>query len=583
MDTSSIESNESYHPTMSKEDIVINEGDEESIEQRFEKSPTNLSRRKSNNSELSKIISGIKDDNNQPYEDIALAELVLAHQLTHQEIQETNDLENNIGTIPSGVSGDNVPQPDEGFAWVIAIISMLAIFATWGSNASYGVFLNYYTRNSTFEGADMYDFALIGGMVVFLAQSTAPITTLLYQIFGLRTIVITGIILQTAGYVLASFAKKLWQLYLTQGLMIGLSFSLVYLPATLVLPTWFDKNRAFAFGIAVSGAGLGGIVFALSVDHVIRISGNQYWGLRLTALIALVSALPNLFLKPRIPTQQSWSKTLNWKFIKANINKIIDPKVFQSWSLRALALWFGLSLLGYVVMLFSLSSYATAMGLSDKQASNLTALLNAGQVIGRPTIGLFSDRLGRVNTASFLGLLIAIMIFAFWINAVTYAALIPYSLIIGGIIGIGSTLCQPIAGDLILDISQLPAAWSMLNICVGFFCLAAEVIALSLKQPNSPKPFLHCQIFAGCCFIACLILSMLIRQCLVQKVLTKRLASTLEAIEEINEPKRYLTINDLNDQSHNLELLNQRRARYEYLLMGGVKHYFIRLFYPLKV
>lgn len=583
METSSIESNESYHPNISKEDVVVDEGDDESIERRFEKSPTNLSRRKSNNSELSKILSGIKDDINQPYEDIALAELVLAHQLTRQEVEGVTDLENNVESIPSGVSGDNVPQPDEGFSWVIAIVSMLAIFATWGSNASYGVFLNYYTHNNTFEGADMYDFALIGGIVVFLAQSTAPITTLLYQIFGLRTIVIVGIILQTAGYVLASFAKSLWQLYLTQGLMIGLSFSLVYLPATLVLPTWFDKYRAFAFGIAVSGAGLGGIVFALSVDHVIRISGNQYWGLRLTALIALVSALPNLFLKPRIPTQQPLSKTLNWKFIKANTNKIIDPKVFKSWSLRALSLWFGLALLGYVVMLFSLSSYATAMGLSDKQASNLTALLNAGQVIGRPTIGLCSDRFGRVNTASFLGLCIAIMIFAFWINATTYAELIPFSLIIGAIIGIGSTLCQPIAGDLILDISQLPAAWSMLNICVGFFCLAAEVIALSLKKPNATKPFLHCQIFAGCCFIACLILSMLIRQTLVRKVLSKRLASTHEAIEEINEPKRYLTINDLNDQSQQLELLNERRVRYEYLLMGGIKHFLIRLFYPMKV
>jgi hypothetical protein len=60
----------------------------------------------------------------------------------------------------------------------MAICGRLAIFSTWGSNTSHGVFLNYYLSNQTLANTKEYDYAFIRGLVMFFAQFLAPIATL---------------------------------------------------------------------------------------------------------------------------------------------------------------------------------------------------------------------------------------------------------------------------------------------------------------------------------------------------------------------------------------------------------------------
>jgi len=78
------------------------------------------------------------------------------------------------------------------------------------------------------------------------------------------------------------------------------------------------------------------------------------------------------------------------------------------------------SMLGYIVLLFSLPNYAQSVGLTSRQGALIGALLNLGQGLGRPPIGYFSDSVGRINiagTATFLSGLFALVI---WIFAKSY-------------------------------------------------------------------------------------------------------------------------------------------------------------------
>ena len=109
----------------------------------------------------------------------------------------------------------------------MAICAMMAMFSTWGANAGYGVFLNYYLDSNTFPEATKYDFALIGGIVVFMANILSPLSALLYKMLGFRFVCCIGIIFQTLGWICASFAKRIWHLYLTQGVLVGISFLLI--------------------------------------------------------------------------------------------------------------------------------------------------------------------------------------------------------------------------------------------------------------------------------------------------------------------------------------------------------------------
>ena len=73
---------------------------------------------------------------------------------------------------------------------------------------------------------------------------------------------IAGAILAAAGLALSLAATSVIVLYFTIGILTGLGFGLIYLPAIVSVSIYFEKKRAFATGIAVCGSGLGTFIFA---------------------------------------------------------------------------------------------------------------------------------------------------------------------------------------------------------------------------------------------------------------------------------------------------------------------------------
>ena len=61
---------------------------------------------------------------------------------------------------------------------------------------------------------------------------------------------------------LSTAATSIAVLYLTVGVLTGLGFGLIYLPAIVSVSIYFEKKRAFATGIAVCGSGLGTFIMA---------------------------------------------------------------------------------------------------------------------------------------------------------------------------------------------------------------------------------------------------------------------------------------------------------------------------------
>lgn len=143
-------------------------------------------------------------------------------------------------------------------------------------------------------------------------------------------------------------------------------------------------------------------------------------------------------------------------------------------------------------------------------------------------MGLTADKIGPVNFSIIACSTISILIFAFWINATTFASLIVLSLLLALIIGVGSSIAQALTAIIIYDPKHLPAAWSGVNIVMGCFSLAAEVIALSMRDKHSIRPYLHTQIFTGCCFTVCVSLLLLIWEHLVRRM----------AVEHTSEKKK---------------------------------------------
>lgn len=75
------------------------------------------------------------------------------------------------------------------------------------------------------------------------------------------------------------------------------------------------------------------------------------------------------------------------------------------------------SMLGYITLFFSMSDFALSIGVSSQRATDLTGFLNIGTAVGRPIIGIASDRLDRFDVAGALTFICGLSCFAFWIFA----------------------------------------------------------------------------------------------------------------------------------------------------------------------
>lgn len=539
-----------------------------------------LNRQSTHGSGLSQFVEAIRDEYRQDQEerrsdlffaDGAFQEFDISS-ITHVSSEELRSIESSKESTHEE-SEELLEYPVDGkFALWQAFLAMLLLFLTWGANASFGVFLNFYMSHSTFPGATNYDFAIIGGIVVLLAQGLAPISWFLITMFGHTAVLLTGVFLQLAGYILASFSTQLWQLYCCQGVLVGASFSFLFISGTLVLPSWFDKRKATGMGICVSGAGLGGLIFSLVLNKVIAQTDDYRWPLRMMGFISLaVSLFAVCFLRPRNKKTFCFNTDrISMQRIREISKVAFNFELLKSVHFVIIGVWYGLNFQVYVICMYSFSAYATSIGLSRSQANNLLAVLNAGQAIGRPLLGHIGDLAGRTNTAAFFSVYLAILILAFWRHAASYGSLLALSAILGIGIGISSVISQSLGADL-LDIQErphlMPASWTNLNIIVCTFSFTGEIITIALKDSDASNPYNHAQIYSGSALFLALLLLLLNREYLVRRKMVRRREHA----------------GNVMDESDNKELSVSRIRRYDWLLQKSITVYFIRMFYPMRV
>lgn len=411
--------------------------------------------------------------------------------------------------------------PDGGYGWFCTAYIALMNFATWGINCAYGVFLSYYLENNVFPNATPTDFGLIGGLVVFLTLGVIPYSAVLLIQFGYRITLTLGILIQLAGYLGASFSTTIAQLYVTQGVLIGISYGIIFGANSIVLPSWFLKKRALANGLSHIGVGLGGAVFSPAIDKLLRETGDHKWPYRMLGIVSFVICGTTMFLvKVRIPANSTIHNEDDPPSIKKVFRHIFDYRVWKSWPLQLATLWACLIATGYYICLFSISNYATTLGFSQQQAMIVTVVLNLSQAIGRPSMGIFSEMFGRVNFTMFATFYSMLLIFVFWINLQNYASLIIFALMFGLLFGIGSVNVVPLVVD-VVGLNSFAAGLGWANTFTGIMSLIAEVIALNLRDYTLTKhtPYFYCQIFVGCMYFCALVALIPYRQWKVKRML----------------------------------------------------------------
>ncbi|KAK6458648.1 monocarboxylate transporter [Scheffersomyces xylosifermentans] len=425
---------------------------------------------------------------------------------THKEKELQVDLEKLSKHSSGKESHTEVEDPDinGGYAFVILACAVFLNFCSWGNNSGFAIYFAYYNTNNVYPNATKMDFAAIGGICFGAGVACGPIVNYINGLIGMKKTLMIGNILQFTALLLSSFdsRNRLWELYLTQGLLQSFGLVFIGLPTFTVLPHWFknsplengkyrikDRMLTLSQGIATGGTGLGGLVFNLGMQKVLQNHGVR-WALRTQSFISLfVCSVAILLLKEK-------KRNVKVEFT------IFDLEVFLMPGMWFLVAYVVFGMLGYVVLLYSLSNWTIALGYSAHDGSIVAAMTSVGILIGRPIIGLLSDRYGAVIVSSISYLLISIFSFAMWIPSRTFAQAIIFSFINGLLSGtlfptIGTITLLAIGGRF----SKLNVTFCMFFIFFGLTGIASPIVGIALKKPVlGPTQFEYCSALVGATF-----------------------------------------------------------------------------------
>ncbi|KAK3933777.1 monocarboxylate permease-like protein [Diplogelasinospora grovesii] len=308
------------------------------------------------------------------------------------------------------------PAPEGGTrAWLVAGGSACIFFCTLGFASSFGTFQEYYmTHQLQAESASKISW--IGSLESFLQFFAGMVGGPLFDRFGAK-VIRPAAIAYVFAMMMLSLCKTYWQIMLVQGVLMGIVMGLLQLPAFAAVSQYFEKNRAGALGLVMSGSSIGGIVMPIILSKMLNASSLGFgWSVRVIGfLIMPFMIFACVGIKARLPRRE----TQFW---------ILSAFKDIRFVLLIVALFF--LFFGMFTPFFYLPSYAVSQGMDPTLAGYLLAILNAASTFGRIIPGVLADKYGRINAFALGGAMTGIVIFCMN-SATTNAGLIVYSVFIG--------------------------------------------------------------------------------------------------------------------------------------------------------
>ncbi|EIW66665.1 hypothetical protein TREMEDRAFT_34616 [Tremella mesenterica DSM 1558] len=359
--------------------------------------------------------------------------------------------------------------PDGGYGWVMVICFMVINAFTWGANSAYGVFEAYYLKNNYYAGGTTFRYAWVGGLQGSLAMLCSPLANTLMRFIGPRNVMLIGTFLAALGQCMAGVCHTFVGFVFCQGVIFGLGAGLVLIPSQPLLAHWFRRRLALAQGFGSSGVGVGGLILSNTTRAALDSLGVRYT-LILNGLLCSALTIPAVLIIRGRHEQlgaRSQSLELKWLAHKGFIWVFI---------------WGSMTMLAYYVTLYSIPSYATsALSLTQKQGAALQSILSAGQMIGRPTVGLNLDRFGRINMTILAYIISGISCLTIWLPARSFSVLAVFALIQGLVGGTVWSAAAPIITK-VVGIQHLGSALGIFWLGLVPPSLCAQPIAIALLE-----------------------------------------------------------------------------------------------------
>ncbi|RAO65361.1 uncharacterized protein BHQ10_001373 [Talaromyces amestolkiae] len=319
------------------------------------------------------------------------------------EVEREND--QNISDAPEGGTR----------AWLVAGGAASIFFCTLGFANSFGTFEEYYITHQL-QGESASKISWIGSLGSFLPFFAGMVAGPLFDRYG-EKIIRPATIAYVFAMMMLSLCKTYWQFMIVQGVLMGILMGLLQFPAFAAVSQYFQKKRAAALGLAVSGSSIGGIIIPIVLSKLLNGTSLGFgWSVRIIGFIILPFMV----------------------FACASVKARLPPRVSQFWITSAykktnflmliLSLFF--MFIGMTTPLFYLPTYAVSQGMGVTLSGYLLSILNAASTFGRILVGILADKYGRLNMFAIGGVVSGVVVFCMN-SATSNAALIVYSVAFG--------------------------------------------------------------------------------------------------------------------------------------------------------
>jgi MFS family permease len=309
---------------------------------------------------------------------------------------------------------------------------------------SFGAYEAFY-ETSLLQSYNSSQISWIGTVEAFLLLVFSLISGPVFDRGYFRALQISGSFLTVFGLMMTSLATEYWQVFLAQGVCVGLGSGCLLVPSMAIGPTYFTTKRALATGIIAAGGSIGSVIYPIMFRRLQPQIGFP-WAVRVMAFLALATlAVSITIMKPRLSPPKK-------------ARAILDLKAFTSilYSLFCVGLF--LTFVGLYIPIFYIVVYAQQDAKIDADMSfYLLSILNASSVAGRILPGLLADRFGSLETMIIFTVGTAIFAYA-WTVIHTLAELILFAIVYGFLSGAVVSLPVTVVAGLTPEM-QLVGTW----------------------------------------------------------------------------------------------------------------------------
>ncbi|KAG1843891.1 major facilitator superfamily domain-containing protein [Suillus subluteus] len=361
--------------------------------------------------------------------------------------------------------------PEGGLAaWATAFGAFLVQFCGFGYTDSFGVYQDFYTQHYlTNETSSAISW--IGSTSAFLIISLGLVSGLLHDRGYFYHLMIAGSFLQSFCLFMLSLSKpdQYYQIFLSQGLGLGIASGLMYIPSIAVISHHFRRRRTLVMTFVATGSSLGAIIHPIMLNHLLNGPLGFAHGVRASAgLISSFLLTACLCMRTRLDPPAT---PVNYIVVS---RRCIRDVPFILLIVGGFLFQIGVF---YPLFFFQLDSIKHDISVNFSFYS--LVILNGSNFIGRLTSGFIEAFTGVLNLTIVSSISCGVLILGM-IGLSSLASVVVLGVLYGYFSGLNIAMMAPLIATLTPDLSELGARMGICVFILGFGGLIGTPISGAL-------------------------------------------------------------------------------------------------------